>query len=130
MLYGGDLRVALRLAKRLDVSAGVGVMGEHEAVVADGLPGAGHLTDDLRYTTYAGLYVSLAKHLHFTEVVLFQDSGTDSSDVRLYSYSGLFGQVNAWLEVGAILSVSFDSQPPPGVKTTDSALRTFVSIDI
>ena len=49
-------------------------MGEHEALLPDGLPGAGLLTDDLRYTTYAGLYVSLAKHLHFTEVVLFQDS--------------------------------------------------------
>ncbi len=130
VLYGGDLRFAMRVGDYVEVSFGFGLMGEHAGLLHDGLPSAGLVRDDLRYSTYLGLRIHAAHHLELGEVTFLQDRQDDPGDARLVSYTSLFGKVNDWLDLGVIFTVDVDGQPPPQVKPVDTSLRSFLSVSL
>ena len=127
-LVGTGLRFEWRFGERGLVAVGTAAMAELERL-RDGEPeDAGGTAFAPRSSSYLSVEVALDERVELKETLFVQPRFDDPRDVRILNETTLSVRVRRRVTLPTSFTVRHDSEPPEGVKSTDTALRTSFAI--
>jgi putative salt-induced outer membrane protein YdiY len=110
---------------------GVAYMSEHEEVTDDPKNDSpGEIDNNPRMSSYAAMYLKLAEHLKVSETLYVQPNLRDPGDDRVLSDTELTAQATTHVALKITFSVSYDSEPPRGIRPTDTLVKTALSLSL
>ncbi|MCB0749900.1 MAG: DUF481 domain-containing protein, partial [Ignavibacteriae bacterium] len=119
-LLGAGLRYKILKFENSDVNLGTSYMFEHENY---NLPeNATHLSDVNvhRWSNYLSLYVKLNSTATLGGVIYYQPMFDDFSDHRILSENSLTVGITELISISVNFRIRHDSDPPDGIKKTDT----------
>lgn len=82
------------------------------------------VTNLVRVNTYLVIKQAFSPTTHFVSTTYYQPATTDFDDFRLLEQAALTVAINKRLDLKLSIDIAHNSQPPAGVKSTDTSFRT------
>jgi hypothetical protein len=109
----------------------IAYMSEHEEVTDDPLNDSpGEIDNNPRLSSYVAAYLKLAEHLKLNETAYLQPNLADLGDTRVLSDTELTAQATSHVALKLTFSVAYDSEPPRGIRATDTMMKTSLSLSL
>jgi putative salt-induced outer membrane protein YdiY len=128
-IVGGGARLDLARSVRWRLSTGTGLMFEHERLELP--PTASHPdeTNAVRWTNYVTGNFRDAERLSIAGTLYAQPRVDGFGDVRLLSDLRLAVQLVGALSLTVTSRIRYDSRPPDGIESLDTALTTGLALE-
>jgi hypothetical protein len=128
VLWGAGPRLRVPSPRNVEAAVAAAYMIEYEELRAGTEPDAGQTTLSHRLSTYATVWVQAGAHLKLGHTVYVQPRWDRFSDVRVLSETESLIAVGGHVALKVSLMLTFDSQPPVGVKPLDVGTRTSLQV--
>jgi hypothetical protein len=129
-LLGTGPRFTLYEDPHLGMFLGVAYMVERDIYdVAPGGPDAG-LQEAQRISAYLTAHATLSDGIDTVTTTYLQPEITDPSNIRVLSESSFIFKVSTRLATSISFVAHYDSSPPPGVLTTDTELKSAITLTL
>ncbi len=119
-LIGGGLRFNILDRKNSRISLGTSYMFEHEKI---GLKGDSSHPEDVkvsRWSNYVSAYREIRTGIQVSSVVYYQPMFEAFSDYRIMNETALTVELAKVLSFAVTFKVRYDSDPPHGIKNSDT----------
>lgn len=127
-LVGGGLRMRIAGDHHVRLWAATGAMVEHERLALPDTGATAARTTVVRSSSYVALRAATADKLVVTSTTYVQPHVTTLADVRVLENFALGVAITRAVALAVTFDLRYDSRPPPGVPTLDTALKSGVTL--
>ncbi len=127
-LIGGGFRFAINNNNITKLWYGASLMVEHERLDLSGIENHEENTKVIRWSSYLSSNINFNEQIIWTSTTYFQPIINDLKDIRLLSETNLELRLIKRLSLILGFQMRYDSEPPKGIKSFDTTLRTGIGI--
>ena len=127
-LIGGGLRVPIYNSNITKLWYGAALMVEQERLDLTGIENHKKKTQVIRWSSYLSSNINFNEQIKWTSTTYLQPIINDFGDTRILSETNLEVELIKHMSLILGFQMRYDSEPPKGIKSFDTTLRTGIGI--